>query len=135
MKVLTIGTFDVPHVGHAAFLRRCEDLAAGGQVIVGVNSDRFVADYKGAAPLYRESERVALIGLLGYLVRVNDGPGRDLIDRTRPDVLAIGSDWLARDYLTQIDVDVAWLEERGIALAYLPYSAGISSTAIKERLA
>ena len=35
--LLTMGTFDVPHVGHAAFLRKCESFA--DQVIVGVNTD------------------------------------------------------------------------------------------------
>jgi hypothetical protein len=51
-----------------------------------------------------------------------------------PDIIAIGSDWARRDYYTQMAFDQDWLDERGIALMYIPYTQGISSTAIKERV-
>ena len=130
-RVLTIGTFGVPHMGHAAFLRRCE---AFGSVTVGVNSDAFVVRYKGARPLYSQDERLVLVASLGYDVALNDGPGRELIDRLRPDVLTIGTDWARRDYLAQIDVDQGFLDERGITLAYVPMRPiGISSTDLVRR--
>ena len=47
MRVLTLGTFDVPHYGH---LRLLERAAGFGDLFVGVNSDRFIKTYKGAAP-------------------------------------------------------------------------------------
>lgn len=132
-RVLTIGTFGVPHMGHAAFLRRCE---AFGDLVVGVNSDAFVERYKGQRPPFDQDERIALVGSLGYRVRLNDGPGRELIDELRPDVLTIGTDWARRDYLAQIDVDQDWLDARHITLAYVPMRpAGISSTEIMRRLA
>src|SRR5690606_14686739 len=81
MKVLTIGTFAVPHIGHAAYLRAC---AAFGELTVGVNSDRFVAEYRGVAPPFDQHERLELIASLGYRVQINDGPGRDLIESERP---------------------------------------------------
>ena len=133
MNVLTIGSWAVPHIGHAAFLRRCE---AFGVVTVGVNSDRFIRQYKGHPPLFTQDERLELIQSLGYPAVLNDGPGRDLIDFYRPDVLTIGTDWARRDYLAQINVTQDWLDERGITVAYVPMRpVGISSTEIVRRVA
>jgi len=129
--LLTIGTWDLPHVGHATFLRRCERFA--DEVVVGVNSDAFVAAYRGKPSLFSFEERCILIGGLGYRCLENDGPGRELILRTWPQVLAIGSDWARKDYHAQIDITQDELDERGIALLFLPYTQGISSTELKAR--
>lgn len=131
LKVLTIGTFGVPHIGHAAFLQRCAEL---GSLVVGVNSDEFVERYKGARPLYDEQERMALIESLGYEVKINRSAGRALIELVRPDILTIGTDWARRDYFAQIDVDQNFMDERGITMAYVPMRpAGISTTDLVRR--
>jgi cytidyltransferase-like protein len=131
MRALTIGTFAVPHLGHAAFLRRCE---AFGQLTVGVNSDRFVEEYRGIAPPFDQDERMTLIGALGYGTALNDGPGRALILEQRPDVLAIGTDWARRDYLAQIAMTQDELDAAGVTVAYVPMRPiGISSTEIARR--
>jgi glycerol-3-phosphate cytidylyltransferase-like family protein len=57
------------------------------------------------------------------------------IDLVKPDLIVIGSDWARRDYYTQMGFTQDWLDERGIGLVYIPYTAGISSTEIKARLA
>lgn len=132
MRVLTIGTWGVPHIGHAAFLRRCEQF---GELLIGVNSDKFVEWYKGARPLFNEQERMELLRALGYTVYLNDGPGRDLIELVEPDMLTIGTDWARRDYLGQLGVDQDFLDERGITMAYVPMRpAGISSSEIVRRV-
>lgn len=133
MILLTIGTFDIPHAGHAAFLRKCEQFA--DQVIVGVNTDEFVAQFKHAPPLYRTAERLALISELGYPVVRNESAGRDLIEQVEPDVLAIGSDWARKDYYAQVDVDQDFLDSMGIVMVYIPYTPNISTSAIKARFA
>lgn len=125
-RVLTLGTFDIPHAGHAAFLRAC---AGYGDVTVGVNSDRFVLEYRNALPVYTEAERMALIAGMGYPTTLNDGPGHALIERFAPDLLVVGSDWLRRDYLTQIGVAAP-----DFPILFLPYTEGMSTTDIKRRL-
>lgn len=131
MRVLTIGTFAVPHLGHAAFLRRCE---AFGQLTVGVNSDRFVGEYRGIAPPFDQDERMTLIGSLGYPTVLNDGPGRALIFEQRPAVLVIGTDWARRDYLAQIAMSQDELDELEVTVAYVPMRPiGISSSEVMRR--
>ena len=129
--LLTMGTFAVPHVGHAAFLRQCEHY---GEVLVGVNSDAFVGTYKGIAPLFDQTERMGLIRSLGYKVRLNDGPGRELIYEVGPDILAVGTDWARRDYLKQLDITQDELDELLISVVYVPMRPlGISSTEVIRR--
>lgn len=130
--LLTIGTFELAHFGHARLFRRCENYA--DEVIVGVNSDDFVWAYKKIKPLYSESVRSERIRMLGYPTVINHSAGRDLIEQLRPDVVAVGTDWVDRDYLRQIDADRAMFEELDCALLYLPYTPGISSTELKTRI-
>lgn len=131
MRVLTLGTFALPHIGHAAFLRACE---AFGEVTVGVNSDAFVGSYRGIAPPFDQSERMGLIRSLGYMVRLNDGPGRELIYEQHPDIITVGTDWARRDYLKQIDMTQDELDELTITVAYVPMRPlGISSTEVMRR--
>jgi cytidyltransferase-like protein len=131
VRILTIGSFGVPHLGHAAFLRASERF---GTLTVGVNSDRFILAYRGTAAPFTEEERVRLVASLGYRVLLNDGPGRALIERERPDVLTVGTDWARRDYLAQIEVTQDELDEWGVTLAYVPMRpGGISSTEVWNR--
>lgn len=129
--VLTIGTFDTPHIGHAILFKECE--LYGNRVVVGINSDEFVESYKGRKPLYEYKERAALISRLGYGVLKNCSAGRELIVQVAPNVIAIGSDWARKDYYSQIDVDQDFLDEREIAMVYIPRAGSMSSTQLKER--
>ncbi len=131
LKVLTIGTFDIPHIGHASFLLRAALL---GDLTVGVNSDRFAESFKGEAPFFDEDERMDLIKHLGYPVRLNDGPGVELIEEMDPHLIAIGTDWLPKNYMAQIGVTREFLEERGHGIVFIPYTTGISTTEIRKRL-
>lgn len=129
--VLTIGSWDTPHLGHAILLKECERY--GDRVVVGVNSDEFIKDYKGSEPIYKYEERAALISRLGYEVLKNCSAGRELIEQVKPDVLAIGSDWARKDYYSQIDVDQDFLDEHQITMVYIPRAGSLSSTELKAR--
>jgi cytidyltransferase-like protein len=130
-EVLTIGTFDVPHLGHAYLFQQAARL---GDLTVGVNSDAFVEAYKGAPPVYSWAERRAAVASLGYVVEKNDGAGRDLIDRVSPDYLVIGSDWAPpRDYFAQVAIDQEFLDARRITMVYVPRVPGLASSGIRER--
>lgn len=131
VHVLTIGTFDTPHLGHASFLRQCEFL---GLVTVGLNSDAFVKKYKGVKPVFNFRERKALIKRMGYEVYANTDSGATLIKKLRPEYLVIGSDWARKDYYAQIGITQDELDELDITLVYVPYTKGISTTELKRRL-
>lgn len=135
LKVYTGGTFDLLHSGHVNFLRRCANL---GNVTVALNTDEFIAAYKGKPPVMTYAEREAVLLGLKYVSNVVPNVGgadsRISIDLVAPDYLVIGSDWARKDYYTQMGFDQDWLDARGIVLCYVPYTAGISTTNIKGRL-
>lgn len=131
-KLLTIGTFDVPHIGHANLIRQCEQFSS--DIWIGVNSDLFVEKYKGERPLYGQAERMAFMEIFGHPVLLNYSAGSELISVIRPNIIAIGTDWVDRDYLGQIGIDRSYLELNKIALLYLPYTRGVSTTEIKGRI-
>jgi cytidyltransferase-like protein len=131
--VLTIGTFDILHFGHIAFLRQCARL--GTELIAGVNSDDFVAQFK-PVPVMTQSERQLALRQLGYRVELNSSAGLKLIETIEPDVLAVGSDWARKDYHAQIGVTQDWLDKRKIILAYVPYvqDMPVSTSEIRRRV-
>lgn len=127
MTVLTLGTFDRFHRGHLRLLQRASRY---GALHVGVNTDRFVLNYKGHEPSVGERERLDIVGALRCVTQahLNDGPGRELIEYVHPQLLVIGSDWHENQYLAQLDVTQAWLDELGCGVLYLPRTAGVSTT-------
>ena len=132
-RVLTIGTFDILHFGHVAFLLQCARL--GTELLVGVNSDAFVEKFKPPAVM-SEQERVHSLRQLGYRTLLNDGPGRDLIEQAGPGCpggrVGLGAERLPRPDRRDQD----WLDGRKIILAYVPYvqQFPISTTEIRRRV-
>lgn len=136
--VLTVGTFDLLHPGHLALFRGSRQVRPGAPVhlTVGVNTDRFVTEYKGAAPVMPYPDRAALVASLRDVDQVisNDSPTLvPMITALRPDFLTIGADWAQRDYAAQIGVDEAGLTALGVTLVYVPLYEGRSSTNLRNR--
>ena len=133
--VYTGGTFDLFHRGHLEFLRRC---ALYGSVTVALNTDEFIQEYKGKPPIVSYEEREAvLLGCRFVDDVVPNSSGQDsrpAIEKVKPNMIIIGSDWARRDYYAQMGFDQDWLDSRGIALCYLPYTEGISTTELKKRV-
>jgi glycerol-3-phosphate cytidylyltransferase len=137
--VYTGGTFDLFHAGHVNLLKKCRELAGrDGKVIVSLNSDEFILEYKGASPVCNFEERKAVLDACRYVDEVVENiGGRDskpAILATSPNIIAIGSDWENRDYFGQMNFTPEWLSHRNIRLVYVPYTSGISSSAIKQRV-
>lgn len=136
--VLTLGTFDLFHRGHVELLRKCG--AIGDRVIVGLNTDAFIERYKGRPPVIAYEDRRAVLEACRFVSAVvpnaqADGSIRDVLGEVRPHVIAVGTDWQAHDYMAQLGITMADLDLYGTVIQYLPYTSGISSTAIRKRLA
>lgn len=133
--VYTGGTFDLFHAGHVHFLQRCAEF---GSVVVALNTDEFIEEYKGKPPVIGFNDRRQVLLACRFVDRVIPNVGgadsKPAIEMVNPDMIIIGSDWARRDYYAQMQFTQDWLDEREIGLAYLPYTQGISSTAIKERM-
>lgn len=138
--VYTGGTFDLFHSGHVNFLRQCKILAgASGKVIVSLNTDEFIKRFKGKPPIYSFQERQELLLGCRYVDNVISNIGEEdskiSIELINPDIVAIGSDWATKNYYEQMQFTQEWLDSKKILLVYIPYTAGISTTELKERIA
>ena len=139
MRVFTMGTFDVFHAGHVEFLRKCRLL--GDQVIVGLNTDDFAESYK-RRPTIDYAGREIVLRACRYVDGVvpNDQPGGTamaLILAVAPDIVAATMDYHpsnGKDWFAQVGVPEDWFAERGIAIEWIPYTEGVSSSAIVARL-
>lgn len=135
LTVYTGGTFDLIHSGHVNFLRACAEI---GDVIVALNTDEFIAEYKGKPPIMSYYERSQVLREFKCVKHVISNVGgldsKPAIESIMPNVIAIGSDWARKDYYKQMGFDQDWLDERDISLMYIPYTPGISTTELKRRI-
>lgn len=137
--VYTGGTFDLPHRGHVNFLKTCKKIAGvGGIVVVSLNTDEFITKYKGKPPIMSFEERKAVLEEFRsvdlVIPNIGGADSKPAITAIMPSFVVIGSDWAKKDYYKQMDFTQEWLDVNGITLIYIPYTEGISTTKIKERL-
>ena len=135
-KLYTGGTFDIFHYGHLSLLKKCKSIS--DIVIVSLNTDEFVEEYKGKRPIMTYDERKKSLLLSGYVDEVIPNVGgsdsKPSIMSVSPDIIAIGDDWAKKDYYKQMNFTQDWLDDNNIVLVYLPYTRGISSTELKKRI-
>lgn len=128
--VLTQGSFDVFHQGHANFLRRCRNL--GDELHIGVITDDSYKNYRGYLPkdsLEKRIENIKSFDRWAYVFpTVPQQMLKDII-KINPDTIAIGSDWIKKPLYAQWGVNSGAIDDR---LVYIPYTPYISSTQIKN---
>ena len=131
----TCGVFDLFHVGHLNLLERCKEMCE--YLIVGVCDDTYVRDIKNKEPVICESDRVRIINALKCVDRaelVDIATTNDKMlaqERFGFDVLFSGDDWKGSERYQRTERQFAKI---GVSIEYLPYTKGISTTDIKEKL-
>jgi glycerol-3-phosphate cytidylyltransferase len=133
------GTYDMLHFGHINFLKRCRELVGPkGKVIVSLNTDEFVKEFKHKSPIMTYEERKKSLLACQYVDRVIKNTGgqdsKPAIRKIKPDIIAVGTDFARKDYYKQMSFTQDWLDKKNIILAYIPYTWKISSTILRERL-
>lgn len=132
----TGGTFDLFHAGHVHFLFHCRKLS--NHVVVSLNTDEFVARYKGTPPIISYEERKDVLLSCRYVDDVIPNFGGDdskpSILEVKPSIIAVGDDWAMRNYYQQMRFTQKWLDDNGITLVYVAFKRVQSSTMIKEKL-
>jgi len=137
-KVYTGGTFDLFHSGHVNFLRQCKVIAGADKVVVSLNTDEFIEQYKGKPPLTSFVERYQVLKACRYVDEVipnyYGADSKPAILEVNPQFIVIGSDWAKKDYYKQMNFTQEWLDDQGYILIYVPYTDGISTTELKRRI-
>jgi len=135
--VLTSGTFDILHVGHATYFEKAKEAAGNPEntvLVVGVDSDEKVAKRKGEVrrrTVVQQDERMAMLCHLRHIdlvmLKGAGDPHWQLVRTVRPDILVISE----RTRYTKEDVEA--LKEFCGTVTELP-SQGETSTTARIRL-
>ncbi len=140
MIVYNCGTYDLLHPGHLYVFRQLRSLVGfDGVVVVGLNTDEFVSEFKGHPPVQSYDERFEMLSAIRDIDYVAENIGgadaRPAIELVKPNLIAAGNDWWSADhsrYCKQMGFDLAWLDERDIKLVYLDWRKGYSSTNLRS---
>ena len=128
----TAGVFDLFHIGHLNLLKKAKENC--DFLIVGVNSDELVKQYKDKSPIISEEERLKIIEAIRYVdkvVLVNDRDKLNAYNKYKFNRLFVGDDW--KDSVSYKKATEE-LEPHNVEVVYFPYTKTTSSTLIKEVL-
>ena len=126
------GTFDVFHRGHLNLLlnarKHCDYL------IVGVNADSLVEQYKNKTPIHNEEDRKAIVAALKCVDEVIITTTLDKMDsfeKIHYNKLFIGDDWKGNPRWVKTEQE---MNDRGVEIVWLPYTQDVSSTMVREKM-
>ncbi len=126
----TQGVFDMFHVGHLNLINRAKEMCE--YLIVGVNSDELVQNYKNKTTVINEHDRALIVSNLKAVDRCEIVDTLDKVELYRKygfEAVFIGDDWKGNERWTQTEVD---LKAAGnVDVVYLPHTANISSTLLR----
>lgn len=126
----TQGVYDMFHIGHLNILNHAKELCE--YLVVGVNSDILVQNYKHKTPVISEKERMEIVRNIKAVDKVVLAETLDKkiqYDKIGFDAIFIGSDWrgnprweTTKDEMRKVNVDVV----------FLPHTDGVTSTILRS---
>ena len=126
----TQGVYDMFHIGHLNLLNNARELCE--HLIVGVNSDELVTQYKHKLPVIPEEERRMIVADIKAVDACEIVDTLDKVEnykRFHYDAVFIGDDWKGNARWTQTEKDLA---PYGVDVVYLPHTQGICSTELRK---
>ena len=132
---ITVGVFDLFHVGHLNLLERCKAMC--DKLIVAVCQDDYVTQIKKKTPVYPAADRMRILAALKCVdevipVSIEETEDKMLLIKNHPfDVLFSGDDWKGTPRYQKTEEQFA---KYGVKIEYLSYTHGISTSQIKDSL-
>lgn len=120
------------HIGHLNLIKnaksRCDYL------IVGVNSDQLVQEYKGknaVVPLQERMEIIRALRFVDEVIRVDSLDKKISWGQKHYNMLFIGDDWKGNP---RWESTVEEMKQYGVETVFLPHTEGTNSTLLREKL-
>ena len=126
--VLTVGVYDMLHIGHILLFKRAKEF--GDRLVVAVQDEDVVLKYKpGTKLIYTTEERCYMVSAIKYVdeVVVYRDIDKD-IQHIDFDVFAKGPDQSHRGFQSAVE----WCCDNGKDVVVIPRTEGISSTLLRE---
>ena len=130
----TTGVFDMFHIGHLNILRRARERC--DYLIVGVSTDELVEHDKHHRPNIPFLDRMEIVRAIRYVDEVvpqvnKDKLGAYLSMEKKFNRMFVGSDWQGTPQWKRYEEQFA---PYGVEIVYLPYTEGVSSTLLRQKL-
>lgn len=128
----TQGTYDLFHIGHLNLLNNAKNMCE--HLIVGVNSDELVKNYKNKIATINQFDRAAIVASIKSVdgvVITNTLDKKVMHDQIGFNAIFIGSDWKGNERWRKTEEELAQI---GVDVIYLPHTDGVSTTLINETI-
>ena len=128
----TQGTYDLFHIGHLNLLNHAKEQC--DYLIVGVNTDRLVKEYKNKNVVISEQDRAYIVGAIKAVdeVVLTDTLDKKVIaEKLKFDAIFIGDDWKNNERWIKTKEEMAKI---GIDVVFLPHTDGVSTTEIRNKI-
>lgn len=125
----TQGVYDMFHIGHLNLLNNAKKYC--DYLIVGVNADELVKEYKQKTPVINENDRRTIVENIKAVDKCVIAHTLDKIESWKElgyDAIFIGDDWKGNPRWEQTKEDLA---KYGVDVVFLPHTEGISSTELR----
>lgn len=125
----TQGVYDMFHIGHLNLLNHAKEYC--DYLIVGVNSDKLVEDYKKKRTVINENERVTIVSNIKAVdeaIIVDCLDKEEILKKIAFDAVFIGDDWKGSQRWNETEKALA---KHGVDVVYLKHTDGISSTILR----
>ena len=125
----TQGVYDMFHIGHLNLINHAKEYC--DYLIVGVNSDELVNEYKHKKPVINQEQRCMIVS---NIKAVDKCIVATTLDKKKAwndlgfDVVFIGDDWKGNPRWEQTKEELAAL---GVDVVFLPHTDGITSTMLR----
>ena len=126
--VLTVGVYDMLHIGHILLFEHAKEL--GDKLIVAVQDGDYIQKYKpNTQMVYSTEERMYMVSSIRYVdeVVIYRDVDKD-IQSIDFDVFAKGPDQIHAGFQRAVE----WCKENGKEVVVIPRTEGISSTLLRE---
>ncbi len=128
----TQGVFDMFHIGHLNLLKHAKEQCE--YLVVGINSDNLVKEYKKKSTIVKEKERAEIVASVKYVDYCLITDTLDKMEQWKEhkfNAIFIGSDWKGNKRWINTE---RVLEKIGVEVVYLEYTKGISSTNLRDMI-
>jgi len=137
--VLASGVFDLLHLGHVKFLEEAKKTGGkNAELLVIIARDSTVEETKGRKPIMSENQRLALVESLKVVDEAVLGFEKfdigDVIERIKPDVIALGYDQVDMEQRVRKYVNNHKLNVKVVRIGKFEEDAIDSSSKIRQKI-
>lgn len=134
MKKIYIGmSADIIHTGHLNIIKKGAEL---GEVIIGLLTDKAISSYKRLPYLTYSQREEILINIKGVtkVIKQHTLDYTKNLELLKPDFVVHGDDWLEGIQKHTREKVISTLKKWGGKVVDVPYTKGINSTLLNERI-